>query len=654
MMEKMDTFHDRSGRSGIISRLTLLLFLFFPQWLFGGGEVFVPDGDVRQLAIQMDRKYYPLFRESLGWIKNADTGRIRQFYSDADSIRLRGDTLQMTDLMQMKVLPVYSFGHYAREPHQIAFPINWNDSVNNDPSWQLWFQSLIWLRPMLKSADRDTLMAAYGVINDWIGQHLNYPVKGEKHAWGDHAPAERVVFLVEALQKLEKSGLNDRKTWINLRLSILNHLFFLGSLEKYLTWHNHAIIFDEKLIIALEKMKGFTLRDEMLNLAFLRLFEQYRFSYTSEGVHREHSPCYHIGFSATLNDMIKSARRLGIEVPEQIRQIRQMSDRFTAMLSRMGNNFPVGDCARTYQKNPPKESGRPEPLQKEGDPVKFSFDLFPLSGWFFAFDTLNGVKFCTQSDFHSLSHYQRDETSFVLTVGNQELIIDPGLYSYERSPVYDYYRSSRAHNMLIADSLPDVFDLKYTGLPGITRYLIPDGDSAGNAAVELVNPHYRKSGIDISRQYIFPGEDGFLIRDIVHSNHRRHYRQLFHLWPGAQVKQEGQTLEISWENSEVSLVLISNFHNFRIIEGKNDTVQGWYFPGFNKMATAPVLELGMTLGNGNFETLVLIKTGRSFTDTSAGFGATFQKVLQVTEALERLPRRELVHAPYPVRWRPER
>ncbi len=653
-MVKMVPFPHWVGRLEILSGLTLLLFLFFPPRLFGGSEVFVPDGEIKRMAIQMDRKYFPMFHESFVWIKNSDTGKIRQFYTDADSIHLHGDTLRMTDIRQMKVLPVYSFGNDVRGGHQLAFPINWNDSVNNDPSWQLWFQSLIWLRPWLKSADRDTIMAAYGVINDWIGQHLNYPAKGEKHAWGDHAPAERVVFLVEALQKLEKSGINDRETWINLRLSILNHLFFLGSLEKYLTWHNHAIIFDEKLIIALEKMKGFTLRDEMLNLAFLRLFEQYRFSYTSEGVHREHSPCYHIGFSATLNDMIKSARRLGIEIPEQIMQIRKMSERFTAMISGMGNNFPVGDCARTLQKTPPKESATSEPLDKERNPVRFSFDLFPLSGWFFAFDTLNGVKFCTQSDFHSLSHYQRDETSFVLSVGDQELIIDPGLYSYERSPVYDYYRSSRAHNMLTADSLPDLFDLGLTGLSGITRYLAPDGEGAGRAAVELVNPHYKKYGVQIHRQYVFPDADGFLIRDIIRSSDRRYYRQLFHFWPGAQVKQEGQTLEISWENSEISLVLISNFHNFRIIEGKNDTVQGWYFPGFNKMAPSPALELGMTLENGNFETLVLIKTGSSITDTSAGFGATFQKAHQLTEALERVPRRELVHAPYPVRWRPER
>jgi hypothetical protein len=641
-------------RSDIKTRVILLLFLLLPPCLFGGGEVFVPDAAVQRLAIQMDKKYFPLFRNSFGWINNADTGKIRQYYTDADSINLSGDPLRMTDLQRMKVLPVYSFGPFAREGHQLTFPINWNDSVNNDPSWQLWFQSLIWLRPMLKSADRDTLMAAYGVINDWIGQHLTYPVKGEKHAWGDHAPAERVVLLVEALQRLEKSGINDRDTWSNLRLSILNHFFFLGTLEKYLTWHNHAIIFDEKLIIALEKTNGFTLRDELLNLAFQRLFEQYRFSYTSEGVHREHSPCYHIGFSATLNDMIKSAGRLGIEVPEQIRHIWKMSNRFTENITNMGSSFPVGDCTRSLQKASPQKPGTSEPVKQDEVPVTFSFDLFPFSGWFFAVDTVTGIKFCTQSDFHSLSHYQRDETSFILTVGDQELIIDPGLYSYERSSVYDYYRSSRAHNMLVADSLQDLFDLGLTGLSGITRFLPTDGDRAGKTAVELVNPHYRKFGVELHRQYLFPGTAGFLIRDIIKSKARRYYRQLFHLWPGAQIKKADSALEISWEDSEISLMLISNYHEFNILEGKNDTVQGWYFPGFNKMAPAPVLELGMTLESGSFETLVVIKKGTSMTDRSDNFKAIFRKAMQVTKELEKLPRRELVHEPFPERWQPGR
>jgi hypothetical protein len=633
----------------------VLIFIFFSSWLIGGEVVFVPDSTVRELAIQMDKKYYNLFRVSFGWIKNADTSKIRQFYHNSTPIAIEEVFAMGAGTNSNNVQPVYAYGGDTRKAYRLTFPMNWNDSVNSDPTWQLWFQSLTWLRPMLNSNSRDTLVAALSVVNDWIGQHLDYPVKGEIHAWGDHAPAERVVVMVEALQILEKSGIHNTAALINLRLSILTHLFFLASLEKYLCWHNHAIIFDEKLISALEKMPDIVPRKEMLNLAFQRLFEQYRYSYTNEGVHKEHSPCYHINFSATLIEMIKSARRLGIAVPDQIQQISDKSLRFSESIRKMGSNFPVGDCARNsgtrFLKTPEKSEG----IDTSDARFDFSFDFFPQSGWVFARENRKQISFCAQSDFNSLSHYQRDEGSFTLTIGNQELIIDPGLYSYERSPVYDYYRSARAHNMLVAEGLPDLFDLELTGMSGITRYKEFNNEGGpGMAAFEMANPHYRKYGVDVHRQYAFTGQSGFMVRDVIESDKHSHFRQLFHLWPGAHVHQKGTTLELTWENINFSLVLNSNFDDFRLTEGEKDSLQGWYFPGFNQMAPAPVLELRKKIKNGNITTIILIKTGNDLSDTSVNIRNNEKIAGKLIEDMEQHPRRELIHSPYPVRWRPER
>lgn len=638
-----------------MSRLILMFVMLSPLWSLGNEPVFVPDSSVRRLAVEMDKKYYTLFLESFDWIKTGDVGCIPLYFGDSTRFRKKGAAVDLTKTRELRVRPVYTYGQIVHDPYPVSFPINWKDSANSDLTWQLYFQSLQWLRPMLKSRNQDTLAAAFGVINDWIGQHTEYPLKGEKQAWGDHAPAERLVVFTEALRRFEELGINDSVTWKNLRFSILNHLFFIATLEKYYSWHNHAIIFDEKMITALEILKEFVLREELLNLAFQRMFEQYRFSYTPEGIHREHSPCYHKLFSATLIRMTQTAGRLGIPLPDFIRRIRTNSSAFTTIADKLGSSFPVGDCARKPPADNFRQTGTKTGTNVSGPGLNFSYEVFPLSGWFFAFDTLATVAFCTQSDFHSFSHYQRDETSFILKAGTQELIIDPGLYNYQNSPVYEYYRSSRAHNMLVVDGLPDVFDEKLTGFSGITRYAIgQEGDFNGKAAVELVNPHYQNFGVEIHRQYLFPGHNSILVRDVIESKERHTYRQLFHLWPGARVGEKGSSIEISWENAAYSIVLSGKFKDFRLIESASDPLQGWYFPAFNQMAPAPVLELVLKGKNCHFETLVMIRNNNSGQVTSAEMKEIFKLAGTIGENLEKQPVRELIHEPFPARWKSSR
>ena len=655
------------------SRVTIvkgcLVLMFFTITICKGQEKqvfagFIPDQKVMKLAQQADKLNFPLFLESLNWINSKDTEKIYLYYyrdllpKPSGTIRIKADPRLLSQT------PIFRMNDYGITDYSVRFPVSWHDSVHPNPTWRLWFQFLVWLNPYLKSNNGDSLNVAYCIINDWITQHVTYPVAFEKSAFGDHAPAERLLILVSAYNKLEQLQFDDRSLYTNLLLSILSHIFFISSLEQYTCWHNHAIIFDEKLITSLTQLNSFKQRDEFLKLAYSRVFEQYHYSYTTEGVHKEHSPCYHCGFSAILNSLVASAIEFNIPVPMSIMTIKEKSSEYSRYAEFIGYNFPVGDCARIKPGNDQKRknplsrvnadtiSSKVDSSKEQAKYGNLKYKLFPQSGWFYAFDSVSKVKITAQSDFFSMSHYQRDETSFIIKVRNLELIIDPGLYSYTNSPVTTYFRSSSAHNMLVVDDLPDDVDMENTGLSGITRsVLMNDKNGMNMAGIEMTNPNYRKYGVDVHRQFIFPGGHEMIVKDVVRSKDKHTYKQLFHLAPDAMVTQRGNTIVVKWGQHSNYLVLKSKFDSFRIITGQEDPMQGWYFPLFNEIRPAPVLELSKKGDDCDFKTSVYIVVDGTEKPKP---NKTARNVRKVISQLELSERRNLVHLPFPKPWKPER
>ncbi len=382
-------------RSRIIM-LSLLIPVFLKSQVISNNETFVPDKSIEKLAQNADKQFFPLFLKSFEWIRNNDTARISEYFNhDVFGKQGKKSGFQV-DPGKLKITPVYRPGNYSGFDYPVKFPIAWSDTIQPDPSWRLWFHSLTWLDPYLKSSNDDSVAVAFCVINDWISAHLEYPVPNEIFAFDDHAVAARLVVFTDASAKLQELGSVDEHFQSKLLLSILNHIFFVCSLEKYTCWHNHAIIFDERLISALKKLKDFKLRDELLKLAFARVFEQYRYAFTSEGVHKEHSPCYHMGISSSLNSLVAVAVELNIPVPASLIQIQKKAKEYTRYIALNGTNLPIGDCSRYIStiktkkadislagKDGPTVSPKRTGTNQHAGLFSFKCKLFPQSGWMY-------------------------------------------------------------------------------------------------------------------------------------------------------------------------------------------------------------------------------------------------------------------------------
>lgn len=673
-MKKKDIMHIFSGKKtpgateipfpGIkISGLIFSFFLFqisvFSQSDTAGSQ-FIQNEKVKFLAQKFDSIYFPLFLKSFDWIRNNDSSRIREYYYPDILKKSGGYSIDISDYSKLKVTPVYKFRNVAVTNYTVNFPVDWSDTIQQDPSWRLWFHSLAWLEPYMRSTNPDSVTASFCVINDWISAHLNYPVATEQFAFDDHAVSERLVMLMRANTIYHQCNYNDKQFESRLLLSILNHIFFVSTLEKYLCWHNHAIIFDERLITTLEGMKEFRLRDEFFQLAYSRVFEQYRYSFSNEGIHKEQSPCYHYIITSKLNSIIAFAREFNIPVPDEISAICEKANDYNRYIALNGINLAIGDCFRypvtisdsLYNDISAQKSFTLVPNQKmieKQSECKLSSKVFPLTGWAYIFDTINKLSIVAQSDFFGLIHYHQDETSFIITADNHELILDPGLYSYLESPVNEYYRSVRAHNLLMIDSSEFELDLNNTGLAGITRFYKDSSNfNTSNTIIEMTHPHYCKIGSELFRQFIFPGGHEMIIKDIVNSAEPHTYNQLFHLGQNAVVTRSDSGFFVTWPDHPYTLKIKSNEENYRIISGQKNPLQGWYFPKFREIAEAPVLILQKKGAQCEFITRISIGIpgcpGISEYDMD-------QNVKLLLSKIETVKRKDLVHLSFPERWK---
>jgi hypothetical protein len=624
----------------------LILSVFLIQNIYGAmpdsSGIFASDQKVEKLAQEFDRIYFPLFLESLKCIKYNDDRLLFDFITSYNRATTGQTPIKPFEEYKTEIIPVYKESAISTTSFPLAFPIIWNDTVHKDNSWHLYFQTLNWVKEYLKSDDSDSLFTGFKIVNDWILAHTDYPDNDELYAFSDHAASVRMLVLHYAYEKYKQVKIVQPEFERRLLLSILEHIFFAGSLEKYTSNTNHGIIMDKNLIATLSDFEVFSKRNEFLSLAFKRVFEVYRKTFTSEGIHKEHSPCYHSWVANDLDALINRADTMNIEVPFELRAIRDKALEYTYNLQVDGFIPPLGDCScnkkNQFIKNLPSSN---------------DFKVYPLSGWAFIHDSLHKSTVIIQSDYFSLAHYQQDETSFILNVDGHDLIIDPGLYSYTpTSKFYEYMRLARAHNVLMVDNKEFDPETKNTGLSGIVRfYTNHEKGSSPKGIIELTHPHYNKIGVEVYRQFAFTSDNEMVINDLAISLGDHNYSQLFHLAPEAIINKTENGFNISWPDHPYYIMMTSNEENYRIVEGQEEPQQGWYFPEFNKVAPAPVLILEKSGRNCTFMTKIEICSSKEKYRKSGKSEKESDLLFQMLLTMER---RKLEHVPGPQRWKPAR
>ena len=637
---------------------------------------FLPDKDLSKQFAKMHHKYLGLFLQALSGIREGKLDFLSGVV-DASLFEPSQTQTRRVDLEAWSPSGPVSFesgkGSVLEKSkgyvHQILFPIDWSVDPLKSRTWRFRFQSLMWLEEYLdryeKNGDAEVLMVACKIARDWILVHTTWPSDKRSFIFGDHSMAERVEVLTRLLRTYRSSDFHDEKFSRLLVASIWSQLALMMTAERYLAWHNHAIIFDRSLLKVLTDLRELKPREEMVRFSGRRAMEQLRFSFSTDGVHREHSPCYH-GFVIRLFvQIVDLLGKNGVAIPKDVSERMDKTVAFATHVMKPDGTLPgIGDCTdgkpfllnsktKAWLQKRSSEFQYALSAGREGSSPKETVTIFPIGGWAMFRGSWDkgaeeNVFVAIQSDFNSFGHYQEDDTSFVMEVDGNRLVIDPGLNDYNKTPMSRYMRKARAHNVLLADGKDFDFDLKNTGTSGITRTVAHQAaDGFTQHAVELTHTHYQRLSIRVSRQFGRLAKTAFVLRDVVRAEKEHRYQQIFHLAPGAKVTQTGEDLLlVQWKNHPYSLLLRSNFTSHKLIEGQKDPVQGWWFPSFGTPEPQPVLVLERSGSSLGFQTLLVVSKASAKTDWK-NLAAQSAKLISELEAQ---PSRTLKRKPVPKKW----
>ena len=354
---------------------------------------------------------------------------------------------------------------------------NWEKDPLNNRSWQWrlnWLSFLSYLMAYHRASGDDAVLSfAREAIQSWLDTYLEtdtrYPFE---FIWHDHATALRAEQLVLFAYHCHEHA----PEWARQHADFLDYL--VRAMVVHGEWLAKDSFYSEHTNHGLEQARvllllGTVFEDEQAcewqQIAIRRISGELEFSFTSEGVHVENSPAYHVFVFKVFLGIIKDypAEVLG-DLAEQFSQIAAKALSFiTHILRPDGKLPPIGDTEQLpisdayldmfghtleyqyflYALTQGKQGLVPPELNR----------VYPQSGYAIFRDQWPAKEHYRKA-FHLIAkvgcssryHHQQDEGHISLYVGGEDWLIDSGLYNYiNKDPVRKYMRARPGHNVPI-------------------------------------------------------------------------------------------------------------------------------------------------------------------------------------------------------------
>ena len=484
------------------------------------------------------------------------------------------------------------------DKYNLKLPINWNLDPYNNRSWKWNFQYLGWTKNYCKNQ----LDVCGYIISDWFKNELFREVPLE-FTWEDHSLAKRLdvvtIFLKNYINNNNTLDINILNNSLKL---IISHLYALSSNEYYpkKVPYNHGLFMDIYLLKNLNFLNNFIDKEKLFKIAENRMIKQFMLSFTTDGIHIENSPSYHMLYKqiGAIEDIYNN---IGKDFPKKLLIIQKKASFNLKYMIQPNNTFAqFGDTKNTK-------------VTKSYDNTnKFLKDIVYKKSGYAYFRNKDFVHLSFTCNNLSSIHYHKDELSFSLFGYGSEIIVDSGLYNYNYSdPLNKYRYSAFGHNVLIVDN-KDYKVKSFNGSSQIIDFNIVDDYSW----VKGTHTNYKYLGVNKQfRTIIYYKPNSIFIIDSINTNKSNNLKQLFHFHPDfdliKQLKDGSFLIQSSLENKPKLLIKpFSQIYNFKIKKGVNsrNEVQGWYFPSVNKIIANNVLEILYEKNiPGDFNMPVLIK-----------------------------------------------
>jgi hypothetical protein len=431
---------------------------------------------------------------------------------------------------------------------------------------------------------------AMAFVMDWVNTFIT-GTQEEDFVWYDMAVGQRGTKLAYILRRALMEN-EDAEIIAPLLVACEIHIRELMKKEKIATHSNHGL-FQMAGLLALGKSLPFLKSaDEAVNFSSELIREMLNGHFTKDGLHKEHSPVYHLYMTNYLSILLESEFMAGSD--EFLTLAKNALAAASWLCQPDENILPFGD-------SPPIHIERRANFaihKADGKPcAPKGLKYFKNGGLVVYNDHPNkgnpGSYLAFNGSFHSRQHKHADDMNFQLFHKGVGLLTDAGTYTYQYDlPERIFIESTRAHNCLEIDGhnysryMNDVFGNAIENVSQIGDCIVIESSIERRKLVpcHLPNNNIKTAdSIDINikhrRLLVYHPDNFILIVDILNSNEDHEYTQWFNLYPELSATTVESQILLSIDSGK-AIAMVENVYpensETKIYNGvEKPRLQGW-------------------------------------------------------------------------------
>jgi len=470
-----------------------------------------------------------------------------------------------------------------------ALPI-WKELVSETRNIRYKLHSWVLLDPLLcadeVSEGNEYLMKAINIANDWI-EHFIIAGEKDEFAWYDMGVGQRATKLPYMLRRLiEIDG--PPEIIFNFILAAEIHISELSQEDRVAMHSNHGL-FQVAGLMALVRdipwlsgsKSGFKSAKELLK----KMIDEH---FADDGLHKEHSPEYHLFMRNHLNSFQSTG---WIDSDDKINRLLTTVEEISHWMQNPEKKvIAIGDS-----NNGLASKDRWDEINKQ---LNLGLKVFPFGGLVIENTENDGLfsQLVFSAQFHSRQHKHADNLNVLYHLNDKPLLVDAGSFTYQYDlPERIYCESTKAHNTLEIDGLnqsrflQDAFGSGLSFCTTVGPCTIMRGSVHHSRLISSFIPNNKiqsRDGVKVDIQQnrtILHYPNRFLaIIDQIKSPESHDYIQWHHFPPEIKIRvYSAKRYElINSDNEKVCMVLSSDSESIplkpTIIRGQTQPhLQGW-------------------------------------------------------------------------------
>ena len=462
-----------------------------------------------------------------------------------------------------------------------------NLKMEKERSHQFQLLSFQWLNRILDSRDHEEGKIAFQRYWDSVLEPLISLIHHSESepffmAWNDHAFALRTVVLSKLYL------LSDDELKQVLRKKLEESVDFLTGEQNYDSQSNHGWDQAKALLIASTILRNSS------EVGMERFRNELFHAFSSDGIHVENSPHYHIHMLNNLVYSVEIFREIGVEISflNEMVEVAKSTILYYQIVMRENGTIPLIGDSYTM---PPKlnQITKNFILENKFNIHDEDFFPFPKTGycyWKYKWGSFD-VHFSLKNSHLSRYHRHDDDLSLTLNIGGVDVFIDGGLYKYEEKDEQRIYlRSPFSHSTIV---LPEHNPQRKLG------YEI--NNSSKNESKEFTAQSGIWEGNVVTRKIKMESSNRFMIQDAVEGE-ANGFEILFQT-TCENITTEGNNVIMDFEKFSVKI----DFSSSDIDNIEPDIRKSIYSPQYDQLVESTTVAFTSQTNQLTYSIILLLK-----------------------------------------------